>query len=141
VTKPLRGQTVLIVDEDLGFVWWLGQVLAEAGHQAVPALDSRQAVSHIRQFNVTVDVVIVHPATPGAANLLRTLGRANKQLRIIAIRNPDDSAAVTGSAHAILDRPTGWQPISREVWLRKVQKALADAQGAKNKAQSTTTSS
>ena len=141
MTKPLRGQTVLIVDEDLGFVWWLGQVLAEIGHQSVPALDSRQALAHIRQFKLSVDVVIVHPATPGAANLLRTLGRANKQLRIIAIRNPDDSVAVTGSAHAILEKPSGWEPISREEWLRKVQKAFAEAQDATKKAQSKSTSS
>ena len=140
MTKPVRGQNVLIVDEDLGLVWWLGQVLAEAGHQAVPALDARQAVSHVRQFNLSVDVIILHPGIDGAATLLRTLTRANKQLRIIAIRNSDDDAAVTGPAHAILERPSGWEPISREEWLRKVRKALADADAARNKAQSTSSS-
>ena len=140
MTRPLRGQIVLIVDEDLGFVWWLGQLLAEAGHQAVPALDTRQAASHIRQFNVGVDVVIVHPGTAGAANLLRTLNRTNKQLRIIAIRNPGDDASATGPAHAVLERPSGWEPISREEWLRKVRKALADAHAAPNKARSTSSS-
>ena len=141
MTKPLRGQTVLIVDEDLGFVWWLGQVLAEAGHQAVPALDTRQAVSHIRQFNMSVDVVIVHPGTAGVATLLKTLARTNKQIRIIAIRNPGDDPSVPGPAHAILERPGGWEPISREEWLRKVRKALADAHAAPKKARSTSSSS
>jgi hypothetical protein len=31
VTYPLGKPTVLIVDGDLGFIWWLGDVFAEAG--------------------------------------------------------------------------------------------------------------
>src|SRR3989442_1016104 len=42
VPEPLRRSIVLIVDDDLGFVCWLGDILAEAGYQSVPASDSRE---------------------------------------------------------------------------------------------------
>ena len=41
----LGGVTVLIVDEDVGFVFWLGEILTKLGCRAVPALDCTQAVA------------------------------------------------------------------------------------------------
>jgi DNA-binding NtrC family response regulator len=126
VSEPLRTQTVLIVDEDLGFVFWLGQALADVGHQVVPALSCEQAFFHIRHFNVDADAVFVNPALSGVPNLLQTLGRANTRLRIVLIKSPDMEVSGAMPAHALLEKPRGWEEISRQEWLLKVETILTD---------------
>ena len=119
-------QSVLIVDDDLGFVFWLGELLAEAGCPAVPALNCQQAISHLKQFHVTVSAAIVNPSLEGVSHLLQTLGKANKQLRIVVV-GPELDALSGIPAYAVLEKPSGWESLSRQEWLRKVKKALAEA--------------
>jgi hypothetical protein len=127
VTEPLRSQTVLIVEEDLGFILWLGQVLTDAGYKAVPALSCQQAFFHIRHFNVDVDAVFANRALSGISNLLQTLGRTNARLRIILINDPDiDTSRAMIPAHAILEKPADGRNISRKEWLEKVKTALTE---------------
>jgi hypothetical protein len=109
----------LIVDADLGFVGWLGELFSEAGYRALPALNCRQAVSLIRKFKLDLDVLAVNEGLPGVLGMIEKLRRAHRSLRIVIIREP----AVDGvpiRAHATLDRPSAWEPISRKVWLKKV---------------------
>ena len=120
-------QSVLIVDDDLGFVFWLGELLAEAGYSAVPALDCQQAVSHLKQFHVTVSAVIVNPGLEGIPRLLQTLGKTNTSLRIVVVPGSGADAPSGISAYAVLERPSGWESVSRREWLRKVKKALDEA--------------
>jgi hypothetical protein len=35
--------TVLIIDNDLGFMFWLGQILSEAGYAVLPAKSAPEA--------------------------------------------------------------------------------------------------
>jgi hypothetical protein len=125
--QAFASQSVLIVDNDLGFVFWLGELLAEAGYPAVPALDCQQAVSHLKQFNVTVSVAIVNPGLEGVSRLLQTLGRANRHLRIVVVPDPGRHAPSGIPAYAVLEKPSGWESLSRQEWLRKIKKALAEA--------------
>ncbi len=57
--------TVLIVDDDLAFLWWLGEVFAEAGYQAAPALDCRQALVLLKQLDLDLDLLVVNPKLAG----------------------------------------------------------------------------
>ncbi len=43
---------VLIVDGDLGFLLWLGQLLAKAGYPVLPAGSCAEAFSHILSFRI-----------------------------------------------------------------------------------------
>ena len=52
MTELLGGVTALIVDKDLGFAFWLGEIFIEAGCPAVPALDCQQAVSVTTELNL-----------------------------------------------------------------------------------------
>ena len=40
-------RTILIVDSDLGFVFWLGRALHDAGYEALPAKDVPEATAII----------------------------------------------------------------------------------------------
>lgn len=120
--------SVLIVDEDLGFVGWLGELFSEAGYRALPALSCRQAISLIKRFKLDVDVLAVNEGLPGVSGMIGMLRRPQRALKIVAIRDhPGDETGFIPN-HAILERPSGWEPISRPVWLKKVLTVLKQAE-------------
>jgi DNA-binding NtrC family response regulator len=114
---------VLIIDEDIGLVWWLGEILIEAGYRPVPALNSQEALSLSKALKLVPDVVVINPELPGVSALLRTLSRSSSP-KIVLIQDPRYIAASDIQAHAKLDRPSGWEPVSRPAWLRKMKGIL-----------------
>jgi hypothetical protein len=124
-TEPSRAPVVLIVDEDLGFVWWLGQIFSQAGCQVVPTLNSQQTVSVTRGLNLKPDVVVVNPELAGVSEMLQTLS-SEQSPKIVAIRN--HNSGVRGGLHAdaTLERPSGWGPVSEKEWLGNVRRLVRD---------------
>ena len=118
----MRPPVVLILDTDPGLVFWLGGIFREAGCQAVPALNSEQALSIIRELKLRVDVVVVNPGIVGVPEMIQALGHV-RPVKIVAICG-DRQASGTIHAHATLDRPSGTGGISREKWLGRVQRLL-----------------
>ena len=140
LVKLQGSQTVLIVDEDLGFLFWIGELLVEAGYQPVPALNCEQAFNHIQQFEVDIDVVVADAAVRGVSSMLQILRLANSNLRIIITKKPSMDVPQTMPPHAVLekpaawdtlnavfDKPNAWETTSRQEWLRKVKRALREA--------------
>jgi hypothetical protein len=127
VAERPRTPVVLIVDEDLGFVWWLSEIFSEAGCQVVPALNSEQTVSITRELNLEVDVVVANPDLTGIREMIKTLS-TSRVPKIVAIRDGDADAAGTVRAQASLKRPSGWGPVSRQEWLGCVRGVVKDVQ-------------
>lgn len=123
----MGSNAVVIVDDDLGFMLWLGDLLKEAGYQAVPAFSCLEAFSHVQQCNVSVGVIIVNPTLPGVFDMLETLGSKYGPLRIILIKSPGISVPEMMPARSIVEKPWAWEKISRREWLGKIEKALTDA--------------
>jgi hypothetical protein len=129
VSKFSVGPTALIVDDDLGFVWWLGERFHEAGYQPAPALNPRQAGFLVKELNLKITVVVVNPGLPGARKLIKTLSHSNSPpLKIILIRDPIASTNVLIRAHATLERPSGLEAASRPEWLRELRRILNQAE-------------
>lgn len=124
MSKPPGPPTVLIVDEDVGFISWLGEIFSEAGYRALPALSCHQAVSLIKKLKLDVDVIAVNQRLRGISWAIGTLSSAKRPLKIVLIRNPAVDAIEVIPSHAILERPSGWDPISRADWLRKIRRVL-----------------
>lgn len=122
----LGGVTVLIVDQDVGFVFWLGEIFAELGCQAVPALDCTQAVSITSALNLKIDLVVVNPRLPGVSKMMKKLICAGRSLKVVVIRERNVEAISKLPAHAILDRPSGRGAISRQGWLNRIRNILRD---------------
>ena len=127
MTEPPPQRTVLMVDEDLGFLLWLGQLFAEIGYRSVPASSCRQAASHLKKLKVNISLVVVNQGLKGARSLLKTLEGDANRIRIILIRNPTATAFVAVPESAILDKPRAWENIARAEWLQRLRQALADA--------------
>ena len=119
---------MLIVDGDLGFAGWLGELFSAAGYRALPALNCRQAASMIKKFSLDVDVIAIDAGLPGASGIIESLQRAHHPLKIVAIRNPGEELPADIPRHATLDRPSGWEPISRPGWMKKILRVLKQAE-------------
>src|ERR1700735_4983427 len=87
VTANSGYSLALIVDHDLGFLMWLGDVFLEVGYQAVPALHCRQALALARRVNLPVSTLVVNPELPGAGRIVAALAELNPGLRVIQICN------------------------------------------------------
>ena len=130
MTHPPAATTVWIVDDDLGFVWWLGELFTEAGCRALPALGCDDAVALMKKLHVGIDLLVVNPQLPGFVELFQALSRANPALKVITIGNVPKSDSAGIHPHATLERPSGSDPISQPEWLKKVRKLLKEVAAA-----------
>ena len=128
--QPPAATTVWIVDDDLGFVWWLGEVFTEAGCRALPALACDEAIGLMRKLHVGVDLLVVNPQLPGIVALFQAFIRTNPKLKIITIGKA--SKTVTAAIHpqGSFERPSGSNSMSRAQWLDKVRKLLKEVASA-----------
>ena len=120
------GTTVLIVEKDFGFAFWLAGIFNDAGCHVVPGLDCKQAISITKELNLKIDLVVVNPRLQRVADMIRTLQRSNLNLKIVAVSDRHVQAIRTFSANAILEKPSGREPILREEWLDRVRQILRD---------------
>lgn len=119
------GPTVLIVDKDFGFAFWLAEIFTELGCHPVPGLDCQKAVSLATELTLKVNVVVVNPAMPGISKMMQSLSRLYPSVKVVAVVD-DKVDTVHIEAHAMLKRPSGLMPISRQEWIRRVRQALRD---------------
>ena len=99
-------KTILILDDDVGFVLWLGKTLAEAGYQVVPALHIGEASELIRSLGLTIDLLIMNPAARGADEFIQTLRHQREGLRLIApVEDPADASTTFVEVDGVGRRP------------------------------------
>jgi DNA-binding response OmpR family regulator len=77
--------TILILDNNLGFAFWLGQALSTSNCEALPAMNVTEATALIGRFKLEVDLVILNPSVPGAADFTQTLRRQQGHLRVATL--------------------------------------------------------
>jgi len=124
-------KNVLIVDNDLGFVFWLGQALDAAGYDTLPAKGVREAVTLLSEIHVKIDVLMVRSSLPGAEEFAAELRWAQRgHLKTIALLEENDDQGESLSAW------DGWQlkpslPDSnaRKIFLSLVQGVLRNGTG------------
>lgn len=118
-------KTVLIVDDDLGFAFWLGQALDQAGYETWPARSVTAAKSLLAEVRLAVDLLVITASLPRAGVLANYLGRHNPDLKIIAVY--DD---LTGGfkpfpkASAIHQRPQIIDTAAKAEWVQLVTGVL-----------------
>lgn len=128
--------SVLLIDHDLGFLLWLGDVCAELGYEAVPALHCRQALTIAKRLQQPIKTVVINPELHGARRMVQVLLTANPALRVIRIYGATAQAMALGAngqpqPHSLfarrsstLLRPSPCDGVSRTAWLAKVRRLL-----------------
>jgi hypothetical protein len=81
--------TILLIDSDLVFSFWLGQALDLAGHNALPVRNTSAAYELIQNHRVSVDTVIVNPLVPNAASFLCDLRKIFPSVSVV-VALPED---------------------------------------------------
>jgi hypothetical protein len=116
---------VLIIDHDLGFVMWLGEMFNALGCQAVPALHCRNGLALAKKLKLRITTLVINPELPSAARTVKVLSEANPGVQVVLIRSSLDEQSSGIPARSTLRRPTPWEPISRADWLARVRSVLA----------------
>lgn len=130
MTDSPDATTVWIVDDDLGFVWWLGELFTAAGCRALPALSCDQAISLKKTLNVGIDLLVVNLHLRGVGEMLRVFTRVHPRLKIVAIGPPTEAIETKIRPWTSIERPAAAQSVSRADWLKRVRKLLKEMAAA-----------
>lgn len=110
-------KNILIVDDDLGFIFWLGAVLVDAGYQAWPACSPSDAIS-VAGHKLQPDLLIVNASLPVVPELIAHFRRTQTRLKVMAL----------GSQGASLPGVNAWRPTpglsdhsAKQEWLQAVE--------------------
>jgi DNA-binding response OmpR family regulator len=113
--KESQPPAVLIVDDDLGFLVWLGLTLGNGGFVTVPATSGVQAKEVIDELGIRINLAIVNLTLPGALELGESLRRRDKSVKVIAIQNADAASSATIKIDAAHNRSKlGWVTLVRK---------------------------
>lgn len=112
----IRPAIILIIDDELGFVAWLGVTLAANGYATLPATSLSAAKQLLEELNAIPDLVVVNLELGGMIELIETLRRANLVLKVIAIED------TTPPARPI--EVDGMHSRSEADWLLTVERVL-----------------
>lgn len=80
---------ILLVDSDLGFTFWLGQLLDEAGYEAFPAKSVADAIQLLDQLKFQIDLLVLNPILDGASSFAAVLRHSQPQVKIVAVHDPE----------------------------------------------------
>ncbi len=122
-------KTVLIIDADLGFNFWLGQVLDVAGYAALPARGVPDAKVLLAECKLMLDFLIVDPSLPGASEFAKALRHDRENIKVVAV---SESAAANGSqveADAACEKPAETSEEALFEWARMLRRILVELGG------------
>jgi DNA-binding response OmpR family regulator len=112
-------KNILIVDNDLGFVFWLGAVLIAADYQPWPACSPSDAITLLsRRPLVRLDLLIVNASLPGASKLITHFRRTQVQLKVMAL-GPQDKTLP--GVNAWRQKPSRTDDSAKQEWVRAIK--------------------
>jgi ActR/RegA family two-component response regulator len=120
---------ILLVDSDLGFLFWLGQALDQAGYEAFPAMTVSDAATLLRELHLTVDLLILNCSSEGAETFLNMMRRTRKFLKTICLDGDDHLGCING-VDAVLRPPAEITDESRSQWVQAVRALLSATSAA-----------
>jgi DNA-binding NtrC family response regulator len=121
----------LLLDDDLGFVFWLGLVLNEAGCETVPAKSVRSARALVRRVAEPVGAVIFNPSLAGAGRFVQELRGRNPQMKVIAALAPFQEAAQPPFVDVTVRKPATLDDHAKQEWLGAIRRVSGGAAPAR----------
>lgn len=125
----MRGEstlkTVLILDDDLRFGFWLGHLLDAAAYSALPARSVPDATLLVRQLNLKVDVLVINLALAGAIGFMAALQRSHRDVQVIGVLDDSAHAVNVPRVNALQVKTPVQNEMTRIEWLQCIQAVLA----------------
>ena len=116
--------TVLIIDNDLGFIFWLGQILNDAGYAALPAKSASEAVHLMSENNIEADLLIINPSLSGVVRLAEELRRSRPGIKVVASTSVEDQTCDLRGVDHFLLKPVRADEALRQIWLQTIRRLL-----------------
>jgi len=119
-------RTVLILDRELAFAFWLGQALVQAGYDAFPAKSCEDATEMLNQLNVGIDLLVVSFNLAGARDFATSLRRSQGHLKVLAaVGDGEELTDILPEADAAENKPSLALDDSKIEWLRAIEVLLS----------------
>jgi len=132
---------ILVLDDDLGFLFWFAEAMEPFGYHVVPADTVAQATRIMRRLKLAVDLLIVNPDLPGAVEFTASLQkRKDTHVKVVALISQENSHSEHHRIRADATRAKpdpgeiaemraaaelgGTQPRLQSEWARFVQQML-----------------
>jgi len=123
-------KTILIIDDDPGFLAQLSDVVTSAGYNALQANGGQEGISLIDQLRTGIDLLIVDLVLPGSSGY-EIIGAASRRptlMKIIAttavLKDPYLEVATHMGADAVIRKPSPDKPFPAEEWLATIRSVL-----------------
>jgi DNA-binding response OmpR family regulator len=110
-------KNILIVENDLGFIFWLGGALMAADYQPWPACGVSEA--NALAGKTAIDLLIVNPSLPGVSKLIAVLRRSQAKLKVIAL-GAEGEIKLSG-IDAWRCKPGPAEKSAKQEWLKAVK--------------------
>jgi DNA-binding NtrC family response regulator len=134
-------KTVLIVDDDLGFAFWLGQTLDRAGYETWPARSVTAAKSLLAEVRLAVDLLVITASLPRAIAFANYMARTNADFKVIAVYEElSDDHKPFPKASAVHQKPQTIDTAARLEWVQLVTGVLEGKADVLKQADSNSTS-
>jgi len=125
--------TILVVDDDPGFMNAAEHMLVTAGYRVLRAATGKQAVEVLEKQHGEIDLTIVDLALPdiNGFELIGAISRRTNQIRVIAtsrvFKDPYLEMAGTLGAHASIRKSPEGKPLPESEWLATVHRLIGSA--------------
>jgi len=117
-------KNILLIDSDLGFVFWLGHVLRGAGFEALPAKSVADAIALLSLLAGQVDLLIFNPCVNTAASFAADLKRSDQRIKTIAVL-PEEMPAGLSDIDAYKRKTYKFDTSAQEEWLSFIRRVLS----------------
>ena len=119
-------KTVLLVDDNLGFAFWLGQALDRAGFETWPARSVPAAESLLEEVPLAVDLLVINASLPRAPAFATHLGRSRTDFKVIAVyEGAPDLVESFPQASAVHQKPQTIDIAAKLEWVQLVSVVLS----------------
>lgn len=117
-------KTVLIIDSDLGFVFWLGHGLDQAGYAAFPAQTAHDAKRLLDAMNVPINLLIINTGLRGAVDFVTALRRLNQDLKVVATTDYEDQPDLVRDADLRCRKPEATDQTTRRELISQIKQLM-----------------
>ncbi len=117
-------RAILLIDTDLGFLFWLGSALDHAGFQAFPARCVPDAINLLAELRLTVGALIVNLSLPNAEEFVARMRQSSKHLKIISLVEHEEFVPPTG-IDGVCAKPAEVNDRSRAALVQTIHRILS----------------
>ena len=119
-------QEVFILDNDLGFLMWLAEILAASGFEPIPAHNVEEAERMAHALRRPIDLLIVNPKLPGARKFSEKLKTDHQGLlTLLLLPDRGDLDATIPGVRAFRRKPSIADDRAKSEWVSAIREMLS----------------